>query len=144
MKKILLSLFLSFALCAGALMPTLSHAQSSPATPADPDTNTVSTGDPYGFGTNLDKVAGNFKANSTMSLEERIASIIAIFLSFLGVIFLILMIYAGFNWMTAAGDEERISKSKDTIRAAIIGLVIVVAAYALSVFVIERIWGAAS
>ncbi len=100
--------------------------------------------DSYGFGSGskLDTVAGNFKPSTPQPLEQRVASIIAIALSFLGVIFLILMIWAGFGWMTAAGDEEKITKSKETIRSAIIGLIIVIAAYALSVFIIERIWGA--
>lgn len=97
--------------------------------------------DPYGFGQRLDNVAGNFKPQESVPLEERIGDIIAIFLSLLGVVFLILMIVAGFNWMTAGGDEEKISKARDTIREAIIGLVIVIAAYAISVFVIQAIWG---
>lgn len=99
--------------------------------------------DPWGFGAKLDNVAGAYSPQTTVPLEERIGSLIGIFLSFLGVIFLVLMLHAGFNWMTAAGDEEKISKAKDTIRAAVIGLIIIVAAYALSIFVIESIWGTA-
>lgn len=119
----------------------------------DPDpingdiTGTVNAGNEgFGFGQSsvLEKVAGPFKSSTPQTLEQKISSIISIFLSFLGVIFLILMIYAGFNWMTAAGDEERITKSKETIRAAVIGLVIVLAAYALSVFIIDQVWGAAN
>lgn len=97
--------------------------------------------DPFGFGQKLDNVAGAYSTQSNVPLEERIGDIIGIFLSFLGVIFLILMLVAGFNWMTAGGDEEKISKARDTIREAIIGLVIVVAAYAVSIFIIESIWG---
>ena len=51
------------------------------------------------------------------------------------------MLYSGFNWMTAAGDEEKITKAKSTIRASIIGLLIIISAYALSVFIIEALWG---
>lgn len=125
--------------------------QALACTPGDPEVDpndgTINAGNAafgFGAGSNLEKVAGKFKPATTQTLEARISSIIAVFLSFLGVIFLILMIYAGFNWMTAAGDEERITKSKETIRSAIIGLVIVIAAYGLSVFIIERIWGAAA
>ncbi len=96
----------------------------------------------FGPGSKLDTIASKYKTQSSATLEERIGSMIQVFLSFLGVIFLILMLYAGFRWMTAAGEEEQITKAKDTIRAAVIGLVIVLAAYALSVFVIERLWGA--
>lgn len=97
--------------------------------------------DPFGFGTQLDEVAAPYNPETTVPLEQRIGEIISIFLSFLGVIFLVLMLYAGFNWMTAAGDEEKITKAKSTIRASIIGLMIVISAYALSVFIIENLWG---
>ena len=56
----------------------------------------------------------------------------------LGMIFLILMLYGGYLWMTAAGKEERVTKAKNLITAAIIGVIIVVSAYAISYFVIEK------
>lgn len=68
-----------------------------------------------------------------------IGKIIKVFLSLLGVIFLILMLYAGYNWMTASGDEAKVSKAKDTITRAIIGLIITVGAYGISSFVINRL-----
>ena len=52
-----------------------------------------------------------------------------------GIFFLILMVYGGFMWMTARGNEDRITKARDTIIAAIIGIAVVVAAYAITVFV---------
>jgi len=54
-----------------------------------------------------------------------------------------LAIYAGYNWMTAQGEEEKVTKAKDTLTAAIIGLVIVIAAYAISYYVISALGGAA-
>jgi len=65
--------------------------------------------------------------------------IIKTVLSLLGVIFMILMVYGGSIWMTAGGKEDRVKKAKDLIQAAIIGLVIVVSAYAISIFVISKI-----
>lgn len=119
--------------------PLTLWAQTGTITPTP---NPSSDGsDPFGFGQKLDNIAGPYSPQTTVPLEQRIGEIIGIFLSFLGVIFLILMLHAGFNWMTAAGDEEKISRSRDTIRAAIIGLIIIVAAYALSIFVIQSIWG---
>ncbi len=120
--------------------PLVIYAQGT-ITPVDPPSD---GSDPWGFGAKLDNVAGPYSPQTAVPLEDRIGDIIGIFLSFLGVIFLILMLHAGYNWMTAAGDEEKITKAKDTIRAAIIGLIIIVAAYALSIFVIESIWGSAS
>lgn len=66
-----------------------------------------------------------------------ISQIIRIVLSFLGIIFLVLMILAGFRWMTAAGNEETVKKAQGTIKTAIIGLVIVLAAYAITYFVFK-------
>ncbi len=100
---------------------------------------------PSGFGfekvNNVASQAG-YNPGNEPTLDERISSIISTFLSFLGVIFMLLMIYGGFNWMTAEGDEQKVERAKDTIRAAVIGLVIVIAAYAISIFAISKIWGA--
>jgi len=57
----------------------------------------------------------------------------------LGIIFIILMIYAGYNWMTAQGEEEKVTKAKTTIQRAIIGLIIVVSAYAITAFVFKSL-----
>ena len=75
------------------------------------------------------------------ALAEIIARIIKVALSLLGIIFLVLIIYAGFMWMTSAGNEERISKAKKIMAAAIIGLAIVMAAYAITIFVIDNLMG---
>jgi hypothetical protein len=55
----------------------------------------------------------------------------------LGVIFLVLTIYGGFIWMNARGRETEVEKAQGIIRATVIGLAIVVAAYAISYFVVE-------
>lgn len=68
------------------------------------------------------------------SLPTTIGNIIGIILSFLGVIFLILMIYGGFTWMTARGNEQQITKAKGIIFNAMIGLVVVLAAYAITAY----------
>jgi len=75
----------------------------------------------------------------TTPISIIISDIIKLFLSFLGVIFIILIIYAGFIWMTAAGNDEKISTAKSTMTAAIIGLAVVLAAYAITYFVIDQI-----
>ena len=60
-------------------------------------------------------------------------------LALIGVVFLALMIYAGYNWMTARGEEEKVEKAKDTITRAIIGLIIVVGAYAIWSFIFSNL-----
>lgn len=78
-----------------------------------------------------------FGANST--LTSGIGLMISAFLSLLGVIFLILIIYAGMLWMTAEGEETKIEKAKKTLTQATIGLIIVLAAYAISFFIINAL-----
>ena len=70
-----------------------------------------------------------------MDVGSLIARIIQILLGFLGVIFLVLMILGGFRWMTAAGNEESIKHAQGTIKTAIIGLIIILAAYSITYFV---------
>ena len=77
-------------------------------------------------------------AEESVGVGSLAATIISALLSLLGIIFLGLMIYAGYNWMTASGDEEKIKKSKDTIIRAVIGLVIVLSAYAITYFVFNN------
>ncbi|MFH1522452.1 MAG: hypothetical protein ABIE43_01375 [Patescibacteria group bacterium] len=85
----------------------------------------------------LNAVAGgSFKEyGDATSISGIIGTIITAVLSLLGVIFLVLMIYGGFTWMTGRGEEEKMRKAQDIIRMAIIGLVIVIAAYAITQFV---------
>jgi hypothetical protein len=65
-----------------------------------------------------------------------IGTVIKAALGLVGVIFLVLMIYAGVIWMIARGDEAKVEKAKDTIINSVIGLIIVVGAYAITNFVI--------
>jgi len=62
------------------------------------------------------------------------------FLGFLGVISLLLTIYAGIKWMLAEGNEETISESKKIILYAMVGLAIIMGAYAMTSFVIGKMW----
>jgi hypothetical protein len=73
------------------------------------------------------------------SLNSGIGLIIGVLLSLLGVVFLGLTIYGGIMWMTAEGKEERIEKAKGIIASSLIGLVIVLAAYAISIFIITAL-----
>lgn len=78
-------------------------------------------------------------SSATPSLTATIGTIIKGLLSLLGVIFMAYIIYAGYTWMIARGKEEDITKAKAIIRGSIIGLIVVLAAYALTAFVITRI-----
>ncbi len=92
---------------------------------------------------NLEQAAGSegagYVTDDIKGPEQIISTIIQTALTFLGVVFLILAIYGGYLWMTARGNEEQLTKAKNTLTAAIIGLIIVIGAYAISYFVIERL-----
>ena len=62
-------------------------------------------------------------------------------LRFLGIIFIGLMLYGGYNWMSASGDEQKLNRAKDTIRRAIIGIVIVVSSFTIWRFIVEKLLG---
>jgi hypothetical protein len=64
-----------------------------------------------------------------------VGSVINAALTLVGVIFLVLMVYAGFLWMTARGEEDQINKAKKIIIGTMIGLIITVSAYAITIFV---------
>ncbi|MFH1745208.1 MAG: pilin [bacterium] len=59
-------------------------------------------------------------------------------LALVGTIFLIILIYGGYLWMTASDNEQQIEKARNSIKAAIVGLFIVVGAYAISYFAVEK------
>lgn len=64
-------------------------------------------------------------------------NVVRVFLGFLAIIFVILIVMAGYKWMIAAGNEEVIKDAKSQIRTAVIGLIIVLAAYGITEFVIR-------
>ena len=68
-----------------------------------------------------------------------IGSLIGQVMGFVGVIFLVLMIYGGFLWMTAGGNEEQIKKAKSLITGAVIGIIIIFSAYAITSFVVSSV-----
>lgn len=83
---------------------------------------------------------GQAYGNSTpVDIRITIAKIINIILGFLGIIFVVLTIVAGFQYMTSAGNEEKVKKAVGLLKNAIIGLVIVLLAWAVTRFVINRL-----
>lgn len=73
----------------------------------------------------------------TADLEETVIKIIQWALGFLGLVAVILILYGGFVWMTAAGNEDKVSQAKKIISAAVVGLIIVLLAWAIVSFVVN-------
>jgi hypothetical protein len=70
-------------------------------------------------------------------LAATINKIVKAFLSLLGVIFIFLIILAGYDYMTARGEEQKVEKALATIRRAIIGLIIILASFAIWKFIFD-------
>lgn len=70
------------------------------------------------------------------------ANVIKTALAITGTMFLVLTVAAGIMWMTAAGNEEKISKAKKIVIGATIGLIIIIFAYTITFFVTSRVQGA--
>jgi len=84
------------------------------------------------------KSAGLYQEGAEVpSPAALIGRIIGVVLAFVGVIFLILIIYGGILWMTAGGNEEKIKKAKSILTTALIGLVIILTGYTITSFVIS-------
>lgn len=88
---------------------------------------------------NLELVAKAAGFSDPQTLPEIIGAIIGVFLSLLGIIFMILIMYGGFTWMTSMGNESKVLKAKKTITNSIIGIIIILGSYAITRFVFDAI-----
>ncbi len=72
-------------------------------------------------------------------VRETIGGIVRAFMGLLGVVAVILILFGGFKWMTSQGNEEKVSEAKKIIISGVIGLIIILSAYAIATFVISNI-----
>ncbi len=109
-----------------SLSPATSNAQIDPGTD-------------YG----LNPVAENINV-TTGETDARIVIIrlINLALTFLGLIAVILILWGGFKWMTAGGNDEAVGEAKKIIIASVIGLAIILSAYAIAQFFVSNIGAA--
>jgi hypothetical protein len=108
---------------AAILLPLVGHAQGV-----------------TGLETNLDTLGGEaYGTSSPTDLLTLIGTVINVLLGLLGVIFLLLTIYAGFIWMTAQGNEEKVEKAIGILKTGIIGMIVTLAAYSIANFVVGEV-----
>jgi amino acid transporter len=125
-QKKLILIIIGLFLVGAFFVPYLSHAQL--------DTNQLKALGNATYGQEATE-----KATSETYLAETIGGIIKMALGFLGLILVVLIIYGGFLWMTAGGNEEQVKKAKKFLENAIIGLIIVILAYSITYFVIDQL-----
>lgn len=75
--------------------------------------------------------AGPYNEATDTTMAEIIGQVIQAALSLLGIIFIILIIISGYQWMTAGGNEDQVNKAKKRMTSAIIGLVVTISSYAI-------------
>lgn len=81
----------------------------------------------------------NVSGLSGASLDVTIMNIITAVLGLVGIIALGVILYGGFRWMTAAGNEDAVGEAKKIITAGVIGLIIVIVGWAVVSFVINTV-----
>lgn len=132
MKKIIgLALFLS------VFLPSLTFLAPAFAEAAG---NPLDINNQKGFESGGDiPAAFGQEANKPTDVRIIITNVVKVVLTFLATIFVVLIIFAGFKYMTAGGNDSQIDEAKKLIINAIIGLLIVLSAYAITAFISSRI-----
>lgn len=74
----------------------------------------------------------------TADLQSTVIKIVQFVLGFLGLVAVIMILIGGFQWMTAGGNEEKVASAKKIISAAVIGLIVVLLAWAIVIFVVAQ------
>lgn len=129
MNKILKQILILFFMVGVLILPYFVFA----------GTAKTNTDTPLGKLQNVAVDGGYNKTTDETSFSVILGTVVSVFLSLLGIIFIILIILAGYNWMTAAGNEEKVSKAQDTLWRAVIGLIITVGSYAIWEFVFSKL-----
>lgn len=131
MRKVLLKNLTAFAVIMMLLVPAFVIAVPAHATGL--------TGNDLMGG---DNIADNVQATTGLGdrdPREIAAAVIRVMLGFLGIIAVVIILFAGFLWMTAAGNEDKISQAKGMMSAGVIGLIIILAAFGIATFVMNAL-----
>lgn len=72
-------------------------------------------------------------------LKSTVGSLINVGLSLLGVVAVVIILMGGFKWMTAGGNDEKVAEAKRLIIAGVIGIAIIMSAWAIAKFVISSV-----
>lgn len=89
----------------------------------------------------VDSTSGTSTTAPTKGLDDNVTAIINAVIGVLGIVAVVMIIIGGVNYMTSAGDAGKVKTAKNTILYGVIGLVIVVLAFAIVNFVIKGILG---
>lgn len=90
-----------------------------------------------GGGTSTQDVITDTTGLGTENPEDITISLVNVVLGFLSLVAVVIIMYGGFTWMTAAGNEDKIKTAQDILKAAVIGLIIILASWALTNYLIN-------
>lgn len=76
---------------------------------------------------------------TTTDVRTTVSRIIRAFMGLLGIVAVVIILLGGFKWMTAGGNEDKVAEAKKLIISGVIGLVIIMSAYAIAQFVVGAI-----
>ncbi len=93
-------------------------------------------------GTIVESAGTAAKLTGAADIPTIVGRTVGILLGILGIVFLVLTVYAGFLYLTAQGEETNVKKAKKLLSQAVIGLILIVSAYAITNVVIDVIWTA--
>lgn len=75
---------------------------------------------------------------TAVGLPDVIGRIINILIGLIGLILFLFILYGGIMWMIAQGDPTKVTKAQGIIYNAVIGVLVVLAAYAITNFIITQ------
>lgn len=90
----------------------------------------------------IDEIGISYAADTGLGSEDvrsTIARIIRVAMGLLGIVAVVIILIGGFTWMTAGGNDEKVGEAKKWIFAGIIGLAIILSAYAIANFVLTQL-----
>ena len=91
-----------------------------------------------GFKSNQSTIKNAFTDGESASIGEVVGNVINIALGFLGIIFVVMLVMAGFKYFTAQGAEAKTKEAIGSIKTAVIGLIIILMSYAITEFVMTN------
>ncbi len=75
----------------------------------------------------------------TQDVRTTVGNVIKAFMSLLGIIAVCIILFGGFKWMTAMGNDAKIDEARKLIISGVVGLIIIMMAYAIAAFVVGAI-----
>ncbi|MBI5230526.1 MAG: hypothetical protein HY981_04490 [Candidatus Magasanikbacteria bacterium] len=140
-KKKIISFLATASLLGTMLVPALASAYTP--VPIDTTNGNKALGIEGIGNSNSESLSGSTGLGNK-DIRVTVGNIINVALGLLGIVAVVIILIGGFEWMTAGGNEEKTGEAKKRIIAGVIGLAIILSAYAIAKFVIDSLVKATS